>query len=67
LIEAVKRYDEVYEFSEGFARVVKDLSSSFINAKGEEVIPCIYDHAEPFVKGIALVTQDNNWGYIDKK
>ena len=31
LIEAVKRYDEVYEFSEGFARVVKDLSSGFIN------------------------------------
>lgn len=30
----------------------------FVNANGEEVIPCIYDDAHPFVDGLAKVGID---------
>ena len=67
LVEALKRYNEVYEFSEGFARVTRDGKSGFINAKGEEVIPLKYDDADSFSEGVASCKKDGKWGYINTK
>ena len=53
LTEAANTYDEVYEFSDGLAEVAKDRLYGFINAKGEKVIPCIYNFVEKFSEGLA--------------
>lgn len=43
----------------------------FINAKGKEVIPCIYDAAMSFSNQYAAVAKEidgkKSWGFIDKK
>ena len=38
----------------------------FINIKGETIIPFIYEHAMPFIDGMAKVSKEGKWGYIDK-
>ena len=66
-VEAMNKYDEVYDFSNGLAKVKRNDKSGFINTKGEEVIPCVYDYIESFADGLALIAQDNKWGYINIK
>ena len=39
----------------------------FINKKGIEVIPCIYDKAYRFSEGLAIVLKNGKYGFIDKK
>ena len=39
----------------------------FIDKKGNQVIPCIYDSVNNFEGGIARVQQNGQWFYIDKK
>ena len=43
LAEAVQNYDELREFHEGLAKVRRGSLWGFINKKGEEVVPCIYN------------------------
>ena len=38
----------------------------FKDKSGNEVIPCKYDHAGIFSKGLARVKLDGKWGFIDK-
>ena len=38
----------------------------FINEKGEEIVPCIYDTVLDFQEGLAAVKKDRFWGFIDK-
>ena len=40
-------YDEIQEFSEGFAKVRMDRKFGFINTHGELVIPCVFDSNLP--------------------
>lgn len=54
-VEAMNKYDEVYDFSNGLAKVKRNDKSGFINTKGEDVIPCIYDLAHSFTGGLDLI------------
>lgn len=62
------KYDKRWPYSEGYARVMRMESLNgnliplygFIDKSGKEVIPLIYDYAEDFSCGIALV------GYLTK-
>jgi hypothetical protein len=68
-------------FNEGLARVFRDGKMGYANKFGQVVIPCIYDYAKWFDKGVAQVTFDaaiyldgdehrkvesNEWFSIDK-
>lgn len=57
---------QITSFTEGLARVSRDGKWGFINTKGEEVVPCIWDAAGPFVNGIARVISGDQYGYINK-
>lgn len=54
------------EFSDGLVRVKKNEKYGFINEKGEDIIPCIFDQAYPFSEGYSCVKSNNRWGYINK-
>ena len=47
--------------------VSKNGKFGFINKKGEEVIPMIYDGAWDFTFGIAAVEKNSKWGFINEK
>ena len=66
-IEAVRKYDELAEFSGGFAAVCKDDKWGFINIKGEEAISCKYDRVLMFSEGLVAVREDDKWGFINTK
>lgn len=71
LAEAVENYDRLYNFHEGMALVKKNEKYGFINKLGEEIIPCIYDDAEDFNNGLAIVgkriSEDNLiYGCLDQ-
>lgn len=53
-------------FHEGLGRVWRD-GYGFIDSTGKEVIPCIYDEADRFSDGLALVSKDGVPMFIDKK
>ena len=39
----------------------------FINKKGREIVPCVYDDVYSFQNGMAAVCLDNRWGFIIKE
>ena len=41
--------------------------AGFINTKGKEVIPFVYDDADSFSEGLAPVKNNELWGFINKK
>ncbi|MFC2427333.1 MAG: WG repeat-containing protein, partial [Capnocytophaga leadbetteri] len=45
----------------------KDGKWGFINQKGEQIIPFLYDDASYFTEGLALVKQGAKYGYINDK
>ena len=63
-------------YSEGLAAVgkpehsddsyIQHVAYGYIDTKGNEVIPCIYDQAEDFSEGFAAVELDMKWGFINK-
>ncbi|NJN35091.1 MAG: WG repeat-containing protein [Saprospiraceae bacterium] len=59
------RYGLVEAYKEGFARI-KDQVFGFLNACGDEIVPCQYQDAEPFNQGRALVKKVN-WYFVDAK
>lgn len=67
--EAEKAYNEAhysshaYKFSEGLCRISRSGKYGFINAQGEIVVPVIYDYAEDFHEGRALVYTGVKGGY----
>lgn len=70
------RYDRAWNFSEGLAAVCRDNMIGFINAAGQEVIPCQFPTSEhainrmgyAFHKGYATVTNSKNeCGLINKQ
>ena len=55
-------------FKYGVANVSNGEYYGYINHKGEEAIPFIYDYGEPFENSVAICTkysEDNGYGYIE--
>lgn len=67
LAAATKKYDKLYEFHEGLARVCKDEKFGFIDKLGNEIISCKYDDAEDYDKGISVVTLGDKKGAINQQ
>ena len=65
----IPKYLNVRDFSEGLAPVKSSNGLwGFINKKGEEVIPCIYDSVDYFSEGLAKVSDStHHYGFINKK
>lgn len=61
-------WDDVDVFHSGQAAAVKNGEKwGFINAAGEEVIPCQYSNARSFSNGFAAIAENGKWGYIDSE
>lgn len=64
-------YDHIGAFIDGYAYVVVNGKYGFINDKGEEVVPCVYDEFQgydlspDFFCGLAGVRQGDKWGFVD--
>lgn len=72
LAKAAVNYDYIDNFYDGMAKVTKGDKIGYIDKKGNEVIPCIYDPLDIeansyFSDGLALVNKDNDYFYINKK
>lgn len=65
--KAVRKYNCLCDFENGFASVRNGEKWGFINTEGKEVIPCIYDIVQPFNDGLAAVLKNNKWGYVNTK
>ena len=50
-----RKYDCIWSFSEGLAKVELDGKYGVIDKKGDEIIPCKYDEVRFFSKGLAKV------------
>jgi hypothetical protein len=61
----------VHSFENGFAPVKMETGYGFINEKGEDAVPCIYDRVFPFSDGLAPVMKKINgealFGFVDTK
>lgn len=61
----------VLDFSEGLAQLNKvgwhdkPNNYGYIDKKGTEVIPCIYDSSKKFTEGLAAVSINERWGYVN--
>jgi hypothetical protein len=67
------KYQELYSWDKntGLAYVKRDNKYGFINNKGVEIIPCIYDQSnctpENFFNGIAELKKNGKYGILDIK
>jgi acyl carrier protein len=64
--QSAKKYDKVWDSSEGLARVRLNGKYGYIDKTGKEVVPCKYDNAFDFSKWIARVILNDKQFYIDK-
>lgn len=64
-------YDDVYSFSEGMSRVVKNGKYGFMDQTGNVAINLEYDYVRDFFDGFAAVSKGGTWydeeGYVDGK
>lgn len=67
LADACKRYDYIdsSSFHDGLAYVALRDKIGFIDKKGNEIISCQFDEAEPFEKGYSIVKKKDKEGVID--
>ena len=65
--KAVRKYNSLSDFKDGFAVVEKGDKWGFVNTKGELAIPCIYDYAFDFSEGLATIRKNGKYGFINKK
>lgn len=62
----LKEYDKCDDKSfDNMRLVMKDNLFGFLNEKGLETIPCVYEDAVHFRDGLACVCSDGKWGMID--
>jgi hypothetical protein len=66
--------NECSDFKEGMAIVCtpgnlcwEDIRYGYINKKGKEIIPLIFESAMLFSEGLATVQKNGKWGAINKK
>ena len=64
-------YDEqpCFDFHGGLARIWDNKTRLFgyIDRKGREVFPCQFETAEDISEGLALISRDGEYGFIDAK
>lgn len=65
--KAVRKYNCLFDFQNGFASVRNGEKWGVINTEGKEVVPCIYDMVNPFNDGLAVVLKNDKWGYVNTK
>lgn len=65
--KAVRKYNCLCDFENGFASVRNGEKWGIINTEGKEVVPCIYDMVHPFNDGLAVVLKNDKWGYVNTK
>lgn len=61
------KYQSIWEFRGGLARVYVDGKVGYVNKEGKEIIPTIYEEAHDFGFGMALVKKVGKYGWIDTK
>lgn len=61
----VAQYDELSDYSFGFAKVKKAGKYGFIDKEGNEIVECVYEDAGTFSDGMAYVKQNGKYGFID--
>lgn len=59
------KYQSIWNFYSGYARVYVDGKSGFIDKEGNEVIPCIYEEAKDFAGDKVLVKKNGKYGWIN--
>lgn len=59
------KYQSIWEFRYGLARVYVDGKAGYVNKDGKEIIPAVYEEAHDFGSGMALVKKDGKYGWID--
>ena len=67
LAKVCSKYNHIGYFHEGLARVVKDSNYGFIDKRGEEVIPFIFDWADSFYDVLALLSYAKTLNQIELK
>lgn len=67
VIKPILEYDDVFPFSDQYAKVLLNDKYGFINKAGNVVISLIYDDAKDFKNGVAFVKKNDRYGLIDKK
>lgn len=72
LYDGAKFYESVYGFEhsgmvEGLAPVKKGNKWGYIDIRGREIIPFIYDDVEIFSEGLAPAKFNGKWGFINKE
>lgn len=71
LVDESRNYYKIYSESDSVIRVMKHKNGEslfgFINIKGEEIIPSIYEIAKDFVQGLAAVKTAKGWSLINKE
>ncbi len=67
------KYETVFKFTDGLAKVKHNTRWGFIDSNDKEVIPCVYDDAHDFCEGVAIVKRNktavsgrDTWGFVDK-
>lgn len=59
------RYDEVGQFSEGFANFSLEGRIGYIDRAGRVLVEPRFDRADEFSEGLAAVEIEGQWGYLD--
>lgn len=65
--KAVRKYNCLWDFENGFASVKNGEKWGAINTEGKEVVPCVYDRVNSFHDGLAAVCKNDKWGYVNTK
>ena len=64
--ELAFKYDYVWYFIEGLAKVRLKGKYGYIGKTGKEVVPCKYDYVWDFIEGLARVQLNGKYGFVDK-
>ncbi len=59
------KYQSIWDFHHGYARVYLNGKSGFIDKEGNEVISCIYEEAKDFSGDKVLVKKNGKYGWIN--
>lgn len=62
-----EEYSNSRYFSEGLAQVMVNGKMSYINKTGQIAFPKYFDGALPFINGVALVSNGEFWGLINRE
>ena len=65
--ELAFKYDYVWCFIEGLAKVRLKGKYGYIGKTGKEVVPCKYDWSSEFCNVLFPVKLSNKYGYVDKE